>query len=302
MDKLTPEQFWAEILAFCQTTCDRISPKLLQDFGKVSASEKTDGSLITRADEWADGEICRAIAAAFPAHGILSEENSSAGRRPGTQSEAQSHTFPNTDWCWVIDPIDGTTDFTRGIPIWATSLGLLYQGTPVFGYVNVPPLNQAFYGYWYGDSVLPPDRHGPTGAYCNGQPIQVDRNPLTPNHLFSFCTRSIHALQRDELRSQEFPCKIRMLGASTYNLLTVAMGATLGGVEATPKVWDIAAVWAIAQAAGATWIALDDCLPFPLVAQNHYSSRSYPTLAIAQPALAEAFRPFVQSVAAAKNH
>ncbi len=282
------EQFWGDVLDFCQTTCDRIGLQLLKDFGQVSADEKSDGSLVTRADEWADGEICRAIAATFPEHGILSEESSTG---------ADGHTFPATDWCWIIDPIDGTTDFTRGIPIWGISLGLLYQGTPVFGYVFIPPLQQAFYGYWYADSPLPTAQQGPTGAYCNGNPIQIDTADLTPSHLFSFCTRSIANLQRDEIRSQKFPCKIRMLGASTYNILTIAMGATLGGVEATPKIWDIAAVWAIAQAAGATWIPLTQGKIFPLIPKNNYRTLSYPTLVVANPALASVFRPFVEGIA-----
>jgi myo-inositol-1(or 4)-monophosphatase len=49
-----------------------------------------------------------------------------------------------------------------------------------------------------------------------------------------------------------------MLGVASYNLLTVAAGITLGAVEATPKIWDIAGVWPILQAAGASWVALDN--------------------------------------------
>lgn len=287
MTSFDPAQFWPDVLQFCQETCDRISPQLLQDFGQVRAAEKSDGSLVTQADQWADGEICRAIAQRFPQHGVLSEEN--------------SHIFPDPDWCWIIDPIDGTTDFTRGIPIWATSLGLLYRGTPVFGYVNVPPLGQAFYGYWYDGGAsknqLPKALRGPTGAYCNGKPIGVETAELSANHLFSFCTRSISALQHPSLQGQSFPCKIRMLGASTYNLLTVATGATLGGVEATPKIWDIAAVWAITQAAGAVWIPLDGQKVFPLTVQKNYRNQAYPTLAVARAPFEAVFRPFLNGVA-----
>ena len=106
--------FWTTVLDFAQATTARVGAQLLQDFGQVQASEKADGSLVTKADQWADQEIQHAIASAFPSHGILSEEG--------------EHIFPGTEWCWVIDPLDGTTNFTRGIPIWAISLGLLYQG------------------------------------------------------------------------------------------------------------------------------------------------------------------------------
>ncbi|MHC5721176.1 MAG: inositol monophosphatase family protein, partial [Nostoc sp.] len=96
--------FWTTILDFAQTTTTRVGKQLMQDFGQVQASQKADGSLVTQADKWADQEIRDAIASNFSGYGILSEES--------------DQSFPGTEWCWVIDPLDGTTNFTRGIPIW----------------------------------------------------------------------------------------------------------------------------------------------------------------------------------------
>ncbi|HCF30693.1 MAG TPA: inositol monophosphatase, partial [Cyanobacteria bacterium UBA11049] len=87
--------FWTTILDFASTTTSRVGDRLLKDFGQVQASQKADGSLVTQADKWADREIQNAIAATFDSHGILSEEG--------------EHAFPDTEWCWVIDPLDGTT-------------------------------------------------------------------------------------------------------------------------------------------------------------------------------------------------
>ena len=145
--------FWTTILDFADSTTARVGTQLVKDFGQVQASQKIDGSLVTQADKWADREIQDAIASTFKGYGILSEEG--------------EHIFPDTEWCWVIDPLDGTTNFTRGIPLWAISLWLLYQGTPVFGYVYLPPLAQAFHGFWPGDSGLTT----PTGAFLNHHPI-----------------------------------------------------------------------------------------------------------------------------------
>lgn len=92
-----------------------------------------------------------------------------------------------------------------------------------------------------------------------------------------------------------FPCKIRMLGVATYNLLTVASGVSLGAVEATPKIWDIAAVWAIAQAAGASWVALDGESSFPLIVGKDYSSFPFPTL-VTRPDLVDKFEPLVKVI------
>ncbi|WP_205369748.1 inositol monophosphatase family protein [Thermoleptolyngbya sp. PKUAC-SCTB121] len=261
---------WPDILNFAEAATHSVGQQLLQDFGQVQADEKSDGSLVTRADRWADETLRGAIAQRFPDHGILSEE--------------LTHVFPAQDWCWIIDPLDGTTNFARGIPIWGISLGLLYQGTPVFGYVHLPPIQQSFHGYWPGDSGL----EMPTGAFCNGRAIAASPDAPSGNHFFNLCARSIAILQQ-----QPFPCKIRMLGVATYNLLTVAAGATLGAVEATPKIWDIAAVWPIVQAAGAVWQPLEPGPIFPLVPGQNYGDRPFPTLVVSQPALLEVFLPRV---------
>lgn len=266
--------FWDRVLAFAQATTEQVGAKLLEDFGHAQADLKDDGSLVTASDRWSDDALRTAIHHTFPDHGVLSEE--------------VEHIFPDTDWCWIIDPIDGTTNFTRGIPIWGISLGLLYRGVPVFGYVAMPPLEQTFYGYWSGNSGL----DMPKGAFLNGRPIHTSAAEPGKQQFFSLCARST------EVMKHPFPCKIRMLGSAAYNVLTVAGGWALGGVEATPKIWDIAAVWAILHAAGGVWVPLDHTAPFPLDAGKDYSAKPYPTLATARPGLVDTFRPLVQVVAA----
>ena len=263
--------FWDRVLTTCDELCDRVGGRLLQDFGTLQAIEKSDGSLVTAADQWSDAELRQGIQLEFPDHGVLSEET--------------IHIFPDNDWCWVIDPLDGTTNFTRGIPLWGISIGLLYQGTPVFGFVRMPTLRQSFYGYWAGNSGLVM----PVGAFRDGVAIAVSPDNPSSNHFFNLCARSIGVLKNP------IPAKIRMLGISTYNVLTVAMGAALGGVEATPKIWDIAATWAIVQAAGGCWVALDDKPIFPLTIGVNYSDRSYPTLAVSQESVRVVFEPLVRA-------
>ena len=187
---------------------------------------------------------------------------------------------------WIVDPIDGTTNFTRGVPLWAISLGLLYRGTPVFGFVYLPLLQQAFHGYWYGDSGLT----GYTGAYLNNQPIATTQDAPSKSHLFNFCARSINIL------NQPFPCKARMLGVASYNLLLVAAGAAIGGVEATPKIWDVAAVWVIIKAAGGELKFLDHEALFPLTIDKNYGNLSLPSLGICRAELIPMFKPLVECV------
>jgi myo-inositol-1(or 4)-monophosphatase len=263
-------EFWASVLNFSRDITQKVGIQLMADFGRVQASHKDDGSLVTQSDQWADETITKAIALQFPTHGILSEE--------------AQHIFPDNEWCWIIDPLDGTTNFTRGIPIWGISLGLLYKGIPVFGYVHFPPIGQSFHGFWNVEFGIE------NGAFVNGQPIHSSTDFPTTNHFFNLCSRSTAIMQ------QPFPCKIRMLGVASYNFLTVATGAVLGGVEATPKIWDIAGAWVIVQAAGGVWVALDDEVIFPLKVGENYGKRSLPTLVASSIELVKLFKPLVAFV------
>ena len=268
---LSIKEFFQEVLEFARTTGDRIGRQLLQDFGQVAFTEKKDGSLVTQADQWSDAEIRQAIQQRFPDHGVLSEET--------------VHIFPPNDWSWIIDPVDGTTNFARGIPLWGLSLGLLYKGIPVFGYVYFPPINQVFHGFYWqadGEEII--------GAFLNNRPIQPSPDDLTKNHFFNLCTRSVQF-------APHIPAKVRILGLGIYNFLTVAMGSTLGGVEATPKIWDIVAAWVIVKAAGAVWYDLQGNTElFPLEVGKNYASISYPTLLVSRSELLTTFLPLVEDL------
>lgn len=264
-------QFWSQVLDFATEITKTVGETLLHDFGKLTPERKLDGTLVTKADKWADKTITEAISQAFPEHGILTEET--------------QHLFPPNPWCWIIDPIDGTTNFTRGIPIWGISMGLLYHGTPVFGFVYFPQINQTFHGYWYGDSQLT----GPTGAYLNHQPIKTSSDSPSKNHLFNLCARSTDILKNP------FPCKIRLIGVASYNILLVASGASLGGVEFTPKIWDIAGAWVILKAAGGEFISLQSETIFPLTVGKNYQNISFRCLTVSNPELTSVFLPHIQS-------
>ena len=207
--------FWTAIIDFATTTTTRVGTGLLKDFGQVQADQKADGTLVTQSDKWADQEIQDAIASTFDNHGILSEEG--------------KHSFPDTEWCWVIDPL-------------------------------------------------------------NRRPIHSSTDAPSNNHFFNLCSRSTAVIQPG------FPCKVRMLGVASYNFLAVAAGATLGSVERNPKIWDLAAAWAIVQAAGGSWISLDSEPVFPLIPGTDYGDRSFPTLVVSRSELVPVFKPFLRAL------
>jgi myo-inositol-1(or 4)-monophosphatase len=151
----------------------------------------------------------------------------------------------------------------------------------------MPPLRQNIYGW--------SDEHG-SAAFFNDQPIHLPEVSPDPdalgNYFFSACSRSLEKMGRSK-----FPFKLRMLGVASYNILTVAIGSTIGAVEATPKIWDITAVWVILKAIGAIWVPLEASQNiFPLEMGKDYSSRNFPTLVVSHaellPMAREITKPF----------
>ena len=114
--------------------------------GGVEVMTKPDDTPVTRADREAEQAIVEILGGAFPDHGVLGEEFGARGGR---------------DPRWIVDPIDGTRNFVRGIPIWATLIGLEEHGEITVGVVYNP----------VSDELHTARRGG--GAYRNGAPIRV---------------------------------------------------------------------------------------------------------------------------------
>ncbi|MBX3052163.1 MAG: hypothetical protein KF753_11845 [Caldilineaceae bacterium] len=236
-------------------------------FRRSHARRKSDGTLVTEADEKANDLIVQAIQATWPRHAVLSEEGS-------------TRYDPAAEYTWVIDPLDGTTNFARGLPIWGVSIALLRAGAPVAAVVDFPLLGEV-YAAWLGG-----------GAFCNDEPLLTDQTATIDNqHLFTQCTRTRRRLR---IRS---PLKARMLGSAAYHLLALARGVSLVAVESTPKVWDLAGAVLVAQEAGAHVTGLDGSALFPLPAQaQDYAAISRPTLAAANQQVWNEFKTDVETI------
>jgi histidinol-phosphatase len=96
----------------------------------VSVEWKADSSPVTRADREAEALLRQRLLGAFPQDGFLGEES---GDAPG-----------QSGFHWIIDPIDGTRSFVRGVPVWATLVGLEYQGQQIAGVAELPALGQSY--------------------------------------------------------------------------------------------------------------------------------------------------------------
>ena len=89
---------------------------------------KADGSPVTAADREAEAVMRKIIGAAFPTHAILGEEE---GETPGA-----------ADTRWIIDPLDGTRTFVRGVPLYGTLVGVEVAGEPIVGVIHLPALGE----------------------------------------------------------------------------------------------------------------------------------------------------------------
>jgi myo-inositol-1(or 4)-monophosphatase len=198
---------------------DEVGKRQLQDFGQINSDIKPDGTLITECDRWSDKKIVQGLSQIAPGEGVLSEE--------GKKS------IPSSSEYWVVDPLDGTTNFAAGIPYWAISIARFMDGEPETAFLDIPALKKRIFairgkGVWLNDKPLSPQSRFKKNSDC-----------------ISLCSRSIKVLQMKP--EQSFPGKIRLLGVSSLNMTSVAIGQTIAALEATPKIWDIAAAWLILE-------------------------------------------------------
>ena len=113
------------------------------------------------------------------------------------------------------------------------------------------------------------------GVWLNNQKIDPKQNNYQ-SECISLCSRSIKILQKKP--TSVFPGKIRLLGVSSLNLTSVAMGQTFGAIESTPKIWDIAAAWLLLEELNCSieWLKMN---PLDLVSGQNLSNVNFPLIA-----------------------
>jgi myo-inositol-1(or 4)-monophosphatase len=211
---------------------------------------KTDNSIVTEADLAADRLIQAAIRKEFPNEYILSEEVYS--NTPHEQN----------DPIWIIDPIDGTTNFSLGLHIWGVLITKLSRGWPVLTAMYFPMLKELF------------TAQKGEGAYLNNKPIYVkEPDPNKGTAFFACCSRTHREY------NVTVPYKARILGSAAYSFCNIARGTATVAFEAKLKIWDIAGAWLLVREAGGIIDSYDGPLPFPFRAGIEYQNHNFPTLA-----------------------
>lgn len=219
----------SEYLATAEAIAREAGTLLRQHQGRVQIEYKGEADLVTAADRAAETLIAARLRAAFPDHALIAEEGS---RKPGKE------------FCWYVDPLDGTTNFAHGLPFYAVSLGLQHGDEIVAGVVYNPVLDELFAA-----------AQG-AGATLNGRSIRVSsQSDLAaallatgfPSHK-RHPNPNIHFYQHFSLRTHG----MRRLGSAALDLCYTACGRFEGFWEFNLKPWDTAAAQLILTEAGGT--------------------------------------------------
>ena len=197
---------------------------------QFTVSRKADNSEVTEIDRNTETAITSVLRDATPGFGIFGEEHGISGP-------------VGAEYVWVIDPIDGTTNFVRGVPVWGSLIGLVHNEVPILSVVSAPALGMRWWAS-VGD-----------GAYFNGTRIYVsDVKDLSEAHVSSTPNAgwekvgglpALQQLQVDALRSRGY--------GDFWQHMLVAQGAIDVAIDAIGLApYDNAAIYPIVQEAGGT--------------------------------------------------
>lgn len=206
-----------------------IKSKAGQNHLYISKSSASD--LVTDIDKGAEALIRKLIHTYFPDHAILGEE----GSEPGAEGAAKAlENVKNKDYVWIVDPIDGTTNFIHGFPFFSVSIALAYRGEVVVGVVYDPMQDELFVA------------EKGKGTYVRGKRSSVSKEERLESSLLAtgFPTERSAMLPQNMKQLSELAPKVRNIrssGSAALHLAYVAAGRLTGFWEMNLNAWDIAA-------------------------------------------------------------
>ncbi len=221
---------------------------LAGQFGRqltVEYKDKNRLDPVTSADRTTQEYLTAGIARRFPSHGILGEEG----------ADAERDNTPAPEFLWVLDPLDGTTNYLNGLPVYASSIGVLYRGRPVVGALYIPwPIP--------GGGFVLHCRRG-NGAYftpldeANSQPVSVYQSDKpVGNRLIGLPGFFVQTTRFGKPVGRN-PGELRTTGSIAYELAMTACGVLQYAVIGAPRMWDmLGGALAVQEAGGAVMTRL----------------------------------------------
>ena len=207
---------------------------------------KGTADYVTHVDREAEAAIVGAVQTRFPSHAILAEEGELVGST-------------DAEWVWIVDPLDGTTNFLHGYPMYGVSIAVMHRGEPAVAFVLGTPTREE----WSAVRER--------GAFLDGRPIRVSQIRELGQSLigtgFPFKSLdTIEAYQREFEAVVRSTSGLRRAGSAALDLCHVACGYFDGFWEHTLAPWDYAAGVLLVQEAGGIVTRMDGSPVDPLVA------------------------------------
>lgn len=242
------------IMTIMKRASERAARSLLRDFGEVEhlqVSRKGPCDFVSAADKRSEEIIFNDLKKARPNYHFLMEEG---GKVEGSE---------DSDYCWIIDPLDGTTNFLHGVPHWAISIALEHKGEVVAALIHDPVKDEIFYA------------EKGNGAFIERKSrLRVSGRNQTDTALIAMGDASRYGTEKRKKFLKEFTAMntagftVRRYGAAALDLAYVAAGRYEGFWERDLSPWDIAAGILIVKESGGFISELDDIRKNPVYTGN----------------------------------
>jgi myo-inositol-1(or 4)-monophosphatase len=232
---------------------------------------KNDRSEVSEADEAAQAAIIETLRAARPDDGLITEEDLHLDQPPAAPTDDRC--------CWIIDPIDGTRNFVRRVPLYSTVVAAMFGGHPLVGVVYDVSRDRLF------------SASQAEGLFINGEPIGTSRERRAGSHpkllvaIPSSPTPDIMPITQQWLGKHVN----RNLGSTALHLAMVATGEFDAMLADNPKLWDIAAGALLVTSTGGRITTPQGNDIFPIDVAT-YNREKLPTLAVTRPDLLNQLR------------
>jgi histidinol-phosphatase len=230
---------WEKELTACRDAARRGGEIALAHAARgVSAETKPDDSPVTIADRECEKAIVGTLRAAFPRDGILGEE--------GAREEAESGRR------WIVDPIDGTRDFLRGLPGWSNLVALEVEGEPVVGVCNLAAVGELYWavrgeGAWVEDA--------------SGKSRRIHASRVKTRDQAVLCLTAFNSLAGHPFAARTLDFLAGFWAVRSFSgcqdAILVASGRADAWIELTAASWDLAPLKVIAEEAGARFFNFD---------------------------------------------
>jgi myo-inositol-1(or 4)-monophosphatase len=189
--------------------------------------------IVTEADVASERFILSEIRSAYPEYGIISEETNAR--------------FSDAEWVWIVDPLDGTTNYSHGLPIYGVNIALAHHGYPVLGVTYEPANNRTYWAVRGRGSWV---RNGNGESRLHVSEINVLEHSILATGFQYSRTDAGRVRHTEFARLDNLTQSVRRLGAASMTMVWVASGHLEAYWETGLKPWDFAPGWVMIEEAG----------------------------------------------------